>query len=231
MQIKVSHIEKTFSITDFENESWAKTEDALIDKYWSGENAPNGRHFKTKVLWSDSALYVQFEANQTEPPIVSDMPDLKTKTIGLWDRDVCEIFVAPDIHEPERYFEFEIAPTGAFVYPDVTVVCGEPAFREGARPDTLTNPTLIVEVLSESTEAFDRGEKFAHYQRLESLQEYVLVSQNGPRIERFTRQPDDQWLLGTAAGLEASVHLASVGCDLALFEVYDRITFAPSPAG
>ncbi len=125
----------------------------------------------------------------------------------------------------------EIAPTGAFVYPDVTVVCGEPAFREGARPDTLTNPTLIVEVLSESTEAFDRGEKFAHYQRLESLQEYVLVSQNGPRIERFTRQPDDQWLLGTAAGLEASVHLASVGCDLALFEVYDRITFAPSPAG
>ena len=115
MQIKVSHIEKTFSITDFENESWAKTEDALIDKYWSGENAPNGRHFKTKVLWSDSALYVQFEANQTEPPIVSDMPDLKTKTIGLWDRDVCEIFVAPDIQEPERYFEFEIAPTGEWL--------------------------------------------------------------------------------------------------------------------
>ena len=115
MQIKVFHIENTFSITDFENKSWAKTEDALIDKYWSGENAPNGRHFKTKVLWSDSALYVQFEANQTEPPIVSDMPDLKTKTIGLWDRDVCEIFVAPDIQEPERYFEFEIAPTGEWL--------------------------------------------------------------------------------------------------------------------
>lgn len=120
----------------------------------------------------------------------------------------------------------EIAPTGAFVYPDVTVVCGEPAFREGARPDTLTNPTLIVEVLSESTEAFDRGEKFAHYQRLESLQEYVLVSQTGPRVERFARQPDGQWLLGTAAGLDANVHLASVGCDLPLAEVYDRIVFA-----
>lgn len=119
----------------------------------------------------------------------------------------------------------EIAPTGAFVYPDVTVVCGDPEFRENARPDTLTNPTLIVEVLSEFTEAPDRGDKFAHYQRLESLQEYVLVSQNSPRVERFARQADGQWLLGTATGLDASVRLASVGCDLALAEAYDRVTF------
>jgi alpha-galactosidase len=115
MQIKVSYIENTFSITDFENESWAKTEDVLIDKYWSDEKAPVGRHTKAGLLWSNSALYVRFEANQIEPLIVSESPNLQTKTIGLWDGDVCEIFVAPDVRVPERYFEFEIAPTGEWV--------------------------------------------------------------------------------------------------------------------
>jgi len=87
----------------------------LIDKYWSGKNAPTGRNARAKLLWSDTALYVQFQANQLEPLIVSGTPNLKTKTIGLWDRDVCEIFVAPDIKEPERYFEFEVAPTGEWI--------------------------------------------------------------------------------------------------------------------
>jgi Uma2 family endonuclease len=83
----------------------------------------------------------------------------------------------------------KVSDTGLYTYPDVVVVCGEPRFDE-LRGDTLLNPTLIVEVLSSSTEAYDRGDKFAHYRRLDSLQEYVLVAQDRCRIERFLRQKE-----------------------------------------
>ena len=123
---------------------------------------------------------------------------------------------------------------GLYTYPDVVVVCGE-LHRDPLDANTITNPTLIVEVLSDSTEAYDRGDKFAHYRTLDSLQEYVLVAQNTPRVERFTRQPDGQWLFAAATDLEDSIRLFSVGCDLPLAEVYDGITFAapdaPSSAG
>lgn len=115
MQIKISHIENDFPIVELDNKNWQKAEEALIEKYWSGENAPRGRHAKARLLWSETALYVRFEANQAEPLIISETPNLKTKTRGLWDRDVCEIFVAPDKSEPRRYFEFEIAPTGEWI--------------------------------------------------------------------------------------------------------------------
>lgn len=114
-RIEIARIEKDFSIEEFDNPNWQNASEVEISKYWSGETAPDSRHFTTKLLWSDSFLYVRFCANQIEPLIVSDAPDLRTKTIGLWDRDVCEIFVAPDLDEPQRYFEFEIAPTGEWI--------------------------------------------------------------------------------------------------------------------
>jgi hypothetical protein len=112
---KIVHIEKDFPINAFDDQNWAKAGEVLIDKYWSGGHAPEGRHFKARLLWSDAALYVRFEANQKEPLVISDEPDLKSKTQGLWDRDVCEIFLAPDENEPRKYFEFEIAPTGEWI--------------------------------------------------------------------------------------------------------------------
>jgi hypothetical protein len=115
MRIKILHIENDFPIIEFDNKNWRKAEEILIEKYWSGEDAPAGRHARAKLLWSETALYVRFEANQTEPLIISDEPNLKTKTRGLWDRDVCEIFVAPQQDEPRRYFEFEIAPSGEWI--------------------------------------------------------------------------------------------------------------------
>jgi len=114
-KIKIARIKNDFFINELDNNCWEKAEGIVIDKYWSSESAPIGRHFSTKLLWSDSALYVRFEANQNEPLIVSDAPNLKSKTRGLWDRDVCEIFVAPNFDEPQRYFEFEIAPTGEWI--------------------------------------------------------------------------------------------------------------------
>ncbi|HXG83964.1 MAG TPA: carbohydrate-binding family 9-like protein [Pyrinomonadaceae bacterium] len=114
-RIEITRVEKDFSVDDFENQSWRKANEIEINKYWSGEIAPNGRHFKARLLWSDAAFYVRFRANQAEPLIVSDAPNLKSKTKGLWDRDVCEIFVAPDSDEPQKYFEFEIAPNGEWI--------------------------------------------------------------------------------------------------------------------
>jgi Uma2 family endonuclease len=120
----------------------------------------------------------------------------------------------------------KVSPTGLYTYPDVVVVCGDIRF-EDANNDTLLNPTVIVEVLSASTEAHDRGEKFAHYRRLESLQEYLLVAQDKVRLEHYVRQ-GVQWILSEASTLDETIHLVSIGCDVALREVYDKVQFPRS---
>ncbi|MFM8333033.1 MAG: Uma2 family endonuclease [Candidatus Methylumidiphilus sp.] len=115
---------------------------------------------------------------------------------------------------------------GLFSYPDVSVVCGEPKFHDECR-DVLLNPTLIIEVLSPSTELFDRGEKFRRYIAcLESLQEYALVSIALPMVELYQRQPKGFWLYSAAIGLDATVSLPSIGCALALADIYERIEFS-----
>jgi alpha-galactosidase len=100
---------------DLEASEWNIADPVYIDRYWSGEPAPTSRHAEARILWSDKALYVRYVCNQTEPPIVNPNPQTAEKTIGLWDRDVCEIFLAPDADKPERYFEFEAAPTGEWI--------------------------------------------------------------------------------------------------------------------
>lgn len=114
-RIQLLHVEKDFDIAELDSNEWQKASEARIEHYWSGEKAPVGRYFSAKLLWSDTALYVGFEANIGEPLVVSEKPDLDSKTHGLWDRDVCEIFVAPDRNIPQKYFEFEIAPNGEWI--------------------------------------------------------------------------------------------------------------------
>ena len=114
-----------------------------------------------------------------------------------------------------------------YTYPDVTVVCGERQFADGRR-DVLLNPTLVVEVLSPSTEAYNRGEKAAAYRQLASLQEYLLIAQDRPHVEQYTRQPDGRWLLTEADNLAAVLRLPSIQCDLALADVYDGVSFEPA---
>jgi len=113
------------------------------------------------------------------------------------------------------------AEARSYHYPDIAVVCGSPQF-EDAHVDTLLNPTVLIEVLSPSTEAYDRGGKFAHYRKIASLNEYLLVTQDQPIIERYQRQ-GDVWILSEAEGLDASVSLESIGCILSLREVYDKV--------
>ena len=113
------------------------------------------------------------------------------------------------------------AEANSYHYPDIAVVCGTPQF-EDAQVDTLLNPTLLIEVLSLSTEAYDRGGKFAHYLKIATLREYLLVAQDQPSIERYVRQ-GAVWILTEALGLEASVLLESIDCVLSLREVYDKV--------
>lgn len=114
-RISIRYIENDFPIDELDHGAWEKADEINIETYWSGEIAPVGRHFRTRLLWSGSAFYVCFLANQNEPLVISEHPNLNSKTIGLWDRDVCEIFVVPDTDEPRKYFEFEIAPTGEWI--------------------------------------------------------------------------------------------------------------------
>lgn len=119
---------------------------------------------------------------------------------------------------------------GLYSYPDLVVVCGEPQFHNEFR-DVLLNPKVIIEVLSPSTEAFDRGEKFLRYRTyLESLTDYLVVSQSRPLVEHFTRQQNGQWLIeASAVDLAESVAIPSIDCVLRLSEVYDRILFDVPP--
>lgn len=111
----IKYVSKDLSVDAFDDDVWKTAKRVEVGTCWSGKKAPEGRHFWARLLWSDSDLYVRFEANQAEPLVVSDMPDRTKKTMNLWDRDVVEIFVAPDRNEPRKYFEFEVAPTGEWI--------------------------------------------------------------------------------------------------------------------
>ena len=127
----------------------------------------------------------------------------------------CEIYpgdMRVQIRQPTSYF-----------YPDIVVVCGEPRFEDDTF-DTLLNPVLIVEVLSPSTAAFDRGEKFEHYKQLDSLQEYMLISQNRVHVERYLRR-DTQWISTEFRKIDAVIHLLSNRCKLAMRDIYTLVKF------
>ncbi len=109
-----------------------------------------------------------------------------------------------------------------FHYPDVSVVCGDVRFHD-KRKDIYTNPILIVEVLSDSTAVYDKGNKFLSYQQIESLQEYVLISQEKPLVEKYLRQPEGNWLYSKVEGMRRVVQLSSVNCRLRLADVYAKV--------
>ncbi len=122
-----------------------------------------------------------------------------------------------------------VSATGLYTYPDVVAVCGEPQFEDD-ESDTLLNPTIIAEILSKSTEAYDRGDKFAQYRQLTSLREYVLISQDKVLVERFTRR-ETECVLTEYRSLDDRLPLESIGCQIALREIYALIEFPEKAAG
>lgn len=121
----------------------------------------------------------------------------------------------------------KVSPTGLYTYPDVVVACGAEQFDDEQK-DTLLNPIVLIEVLSESTEAYDRGGKFEQYRKLDSLAEYLLIAQDKPHVEHYVRQANGQWLFSDLSGLGGVVQLPSIECSLALAEVYDKVELGSS---
>ncbi len=111
-----------------------------------------------------------------------------------------------------------------YTYPDVVVVCGKPQL-EGDERDILLNPIVIVEVLSPSTESYDRGTKFEHYRTIDTLSDYLLVAQDKIHIEHYVRQSDRSWLFSEYKSAEEKIQIASIGCELSVAEVYEKVEF------
>ena len=111
-----------------------------------------------------------------------------------------------------------------YVYPDIVIYCGDAKFEDDEF-DTLTNPIIIMEILSDSTEAFDRGDKFAYYQVIPTLKEYILVSQKKYRIEQFILSDDNKWEYRSYEGRDKVLKMESIGCELRLSEIYLNVTF------
>lgn len=111
--LEIKHIAE--ELKELDDPAWSSAKPVKVKSYWSGQRAPVKRRFVACLLWSDNALYIKFDANQGEPPVIHNFPKLDQKTPGLWKRDVCEVFLAPDRSNPNQYMEFEVAPSGEWL--------------------------------------------------------------------------------------------------------------------
>ena len=118
-----------------------------------------------------------------------------------------------------------VSPDGLYTYPDIVVFCGRPLFADD-RTDTITDATVIIEILSPSTENYDRGFKFEQYRRLSSLKDYIVIAQDRVHLEHSTRQDDNSWVLREKSDSAASIRLESIGCEFSIAEAYESVEFA-----
>ena len=190
-----------------------------IEEYLALERASEERH-----EYLDGQIYAMAGESPEHGDICANLvitigSQLRGSPCRVWTKDT-KVRSGP-LPKQRRAFK------GLFSYPDLVIVCGEPQFHDQYR-DVLLNPTVIIEVLSPHTEAFDRGEKFRRYRMFNpSLSDYVVVAQDQPLIEHFVRHEHDQWLLtASVSNISGSVYLAAIQCTLQLSEVYDRLVFA-----
>ncbi len=149
--------------------------------------------------------------------------DLQANVIG----ELFAAFRGSDCRVYSSDFRVRVSKTRMYAYPDVSVVCGRPVLADD-RQDILLNPTIIVEILSPSTENYDRGVKFRHYRTIDSLKDYVLVDQDQVRIEQYSRETDNTWTLHDHEKLEDELKIASIGVSLLLSRIYDRVELPPA---
>jgi Uma2 family endonuclease len=188
-----------------------------VEEYLALERGSEERH-----EFLDGQIYTMAGESNEHADISSNLvgilnPQLKGTPCRVWTKDT-KVLSGPAIKTYR-------STKGLFSYPDLVVVCGEPQFLD-EHQEVLLNPTVIIKVLSPSTESSDRGEKFRRYRtHLASLTDYVQVSQALPLIEHFRRQPNDEWVLSTVSDMDGSLQVASIDCTLRLSEVYDRVSF------
>ncbi|GAA5526450.1 Uma2 family endonuclease [Herpetosiphon gulosus] len=177
-----------------------------IEEYLAGERTSPAKH-----EFLNGQVYALAGASRNHNLIVVNLiaelhSQLKQRSCSVFPSDL----------------RIKISATGLYTYPDVSVVCGETWFDD-SHQDTLLNPTLIIEVLSPSTEHYDRGGKFQHYRQIPSLREYLLVAQDPYHIEHYSRQAANQWLLSEIDDPQAVLELRSIQCRLTVQEVYAKI--------
>ncbi len=164
--------------------------------------------------YHDGRIYAMAGASRVHGLLAANL----SRHLGnQFDDRGCELYIAD--------MRVSVEATGLYAYPDIAIICGTPSFLDG-KFDTLLNPTVIIEVLSPSTESWDRGGKFAHFRRIESLTDYVLVSQDKILVEHYTRQ-GEQWLLTAWSRPADSLVIDSIGCSVPLADIYARVTFDP----
>ena len=168
---------------------------------------------ETRSEYLDGGVYPMTGGTANHIRIVSN---IDTQLNNQLDGRPCDVFPID--------MKVRLPDSRKFFYPDLVVVCGEVRYHDG-RKDIILNPDLVIEVLSPSTEAFDRGAKFRAYRTIESLKEYVLVAQDSPSVEQYVRNDDGSWKFTEAVGLERSLTLPSVECTLSLAAVYKRVEF------
>jgi len=181
-------------------------------KYTPAEYLALEEKAETKSEYWNGEIVAMAGGNINHQQIVANF----TEFLGAKIRGRCRIFPSE--------MKVWVKKRDKFFYPDLTVICGQPGFYKSRR-DTIDNPRLIIEVLSKSTASFDRAEKFLSYQTLESLQEYVLVSQEKAIVEQHIKREDGNWIYQATIGFESTVKFPSVNAKLALNEIYDLVEF------
>jgi Uma2 family endonuclease len=182
--------------------------DVTEDEYLAFEQESEGKH-----EFSDGEIIAMTGASSNYSIITINT------SYRLYDQLMQESCI---VHSSDM--RVQVNKASAYRYPDVTIVCGEPDFAD-TTPESLKNPTVLIEVLSESTQMIDRGKKLWEYRQIESLQEYVIIWQDTPRVERYLRHEDGEWLYKDVSDLEASLELLSIDCVLELQDVYRRVEF------
>lgn len=174
------------------------------------------RAAEAKSEYWDGALYAMTGASRAHNLIAVNLATALNTQLRARP---CEVYVADmRVRIPRSY---------RYLYPDVVVVCDEPQFEDD-QDDILLNPTLVVEVLSPSTEAYDRGKKFGSYRLIPTVAAYLLVAQDERRVHLYTRQPDNQWLFAQFTDGAAVIGLPAIGCALPLADIYTKVSLPPS---
>ena len=189
---------------------------AALTRYTPEEYLALERHAEFKSEYIDGRIIAMSGVSATHNRIAGN---LYAGLLARFGGGPCDAFIAD--------MRVRFGRGREYTYPDLAALCEPPVFEDGVL-DTLLNPSLLVEVLSDSTEAYDRGDKFTGYQALDSLREYVLISQSQVKVERFVRQ-GAFWVYSALTELDARVQLESVGCTFQLREIYQRTPLLGPP--
>lgn len=190
---------------------------AAANRITPAEYLASERLAETKHEFFDGQVYAMSGASRAHNKICINLISELRSSLG---KGRCETFGID--------LRVKVDKNGLYTYPDVVVVCGEPEFEDTVL-DTLLNPKVIFEVLSPSTESYDRGRKFALYSELESFNDYFLIAQDCVRIEHLTRLDADNWHLTVYSRLSDVVDIASIGCKIAMNEIYARVDVPETP--